>query len=225
MVSMTMKAKMWYAKVRKLQVVVCSAYFYPHVDMISRKDQTLQALIPNVDNKDEFLNLVSLVYKHGAYWIYHSKSLKDDTFQNHADRVWKIVKYECYNNRKLNTCELQEEDVIKFGRVRFKVKKLVVDPDLIDNDNDDNDDGYTIPTRNNIPVDTSANQGLRGILTSLENEAQLNPATEPDTRVSTMQFSQGAGEHVGFEPKTIPAETGKLDQELLSKSQHESQIH
>jgi hypothetical protein len=59
--------------------------------------------------------------------MFHSKSLNDDSFKNHADRVWKIVKYDTYSNGKLNTTRVQEGDVIKFGRVRFKVKKLVID--------------------------------------------------------------------------------------------------
>ena len=30
--------------------------------------------------------------------------------------------------KKSNTIKVQEDDVIKFGRVRFRIKKLVVDP-------------------------------------------------------------------------------------------------
>jgi hypothetical protein len=59
--------------------------------------------------------------------MFHSKSLNDDSFKNHADRVWKIVKYDTYSKGKLNTTRVLEGDVIKFGRVRFKVKKLVID--------------------------------------------------------------------------------------------------
>lgn len=59
--------------------------------------------------------------------MFHSKSLQDDSFKNHADRVWRIVKYENYKDKKDNTCRVVEGDVIKFGRVRFRIKKLVVD--------------------------------------------------------------------------------------------------
>lgn len=52
----------------------------------------------------------------------------DDAFKNHADRVWRIVKYESHHNEKrTNTFKVSEGDVIKFGRVRFRVKKLFVD--------------------------------------------------------------------------------------------------
>lgn len=43
--------------------------------------------------------------------------------------MWRIVRYESAKNmKKGNTVRVQEDDVIKFGRVRFRVKKLVVDP-------------------------------------------------------------------------------------------------
>ena len=72
---------------------------------------------------------MTIVFKRHQYWLYHSKSLQDDAFKNHADRVWRIVKYETDPNlKKPNHMRVQEGDVIKFGRVRFRVKKLVVDP-------------------------------------------------------------------------------------------------
>jgi hypothetical protein len=101
--------------------------------MISRKETEMRANIPNVDSSEEYLNLLSLVYKQGQYWFYHSKSLKDDSFKNHADRVWRIVKYEAYQNKKGNTLRVFEGNTIKFGRVRFRIKKLVIDKGDIDN--------------------------------------------------------------------------------------------
>ena len=39
------------------------------------------------------------------------------------------MRYESAKNmKKGNTVKVQEDDVIKFGRVRFRVKKLVIDP-------------------------------------------------------------------------------------------------
>ena len=68
-----------------------------------------------------------MTFKNGSYWLYHSKSLKDDAFKNHADRVWRVVKFETHSNQKKeNTLKVSEGDVIKFGRVRFRVKQLVV---------------------------------------------------------------------------------------------------
>ena len=73
------------------------------------------------------------MYKSGAYWIFHSKSLNDDSFKNHADRVWRIVKFESYNNKKFNYFKVVEGNTIQFGRVRFRIKKLVIDENDLDN--------------------------------------------------------------------------------------------
>lgn len=100
--------------------------------MIARKDQKIIPLIPNVDSSEAYHPLLSVVFKSGLYWVYHSKSLNDDSFKNHADQVWRIVKYENHEDRKVNTFRVAEGDVIKFGRVRFRVKKLVVDPNDIE---------------------------------------------------------------------------------------------
>ena len=51
--------------------------------------------------------------------MYHAKSLKDPAMKNHVDRVWRIIKYECHQPGKINTCRVVQGDVIKFGRVRF----------------------------------------------------------------------------------------------------------
>lgn len=48
---------------------------------------------------------MSIVCKDDHYWLYHAKSLKDDSFKNHADFVWRIVKYE-HNNGRLNHFKL-----------------------------------------------------------------------------------------------------------------------
>ena len=60
--------------------------------------------------------------------MFHSKSLLDESFKNHTERVWRIVKYENQTGNKTNYYKIVKGDVIKFGRVRFQVKKLVLDP-------------------------------------------------------------------------------------------------
>ena len=137
--------------------------------MIARNDQQLKALIPNVDSTEEYQNLISLVYKKGSYWTYHSKSLMDDSFKNHADRVWKIVKYECHENKKINHCQVKQGDVIKFGRVRFQIKKLVTDVISSMQSLEDEDIPQRLaPVRPNAVLDSSMNH-LRPI-TTLEND-------------------------------------------------------
>ena len=70
--------------------------------------------------------MLSLVYRQNKYYVFHSKSLSDDSFKNHAERAWRVVKYENQMGQKMNCYRIEEGDVVKFGRVRFKVKKMVV---------------------------------------------------------------------------------------------------
>jgi hypothetical protein len=35
------------------------------------------------DKKDEIENLVSLVYQHNTYWLFHNQSIEKDSYKNH----------------------------------------------------------------------------------------------------------------------------------------------
>ena len=91
---------------------------------------------------------MSIVYKSGSYWAYHTRTLykpdgeMDDKY-NHFEQAWQIVRLQNYRSKKLVTAEdiqnrnhkrkenedslkVETGDIIKFGRVRFRVKKLVI---------------------------------------------------------------------------------------------------
>lgn len=92
--------------------------------------------------------LLSVVYKSGAYWAYHTKTLyksdgEIDEKYNHFEQAWQIIRLSNQRAKKLSTGEeiqnrthkLKEVrdsvkvalgDVMKFGRVRFRVKKLEI---------------------------------------------------------------------------------------------------
>jgi len=137
--------------------------------------------------------------------MFHAKSLNDDSFKNHADRVWRIVKYEAYLNKKSNTFKVVEGDTIKFGRVRFKIRKLVIDKNDIESMNaDDLNDMTSLPSRpgggNN---NDSITQNQLRQLTTLENDnisalhGNDRVQTDPETRM-TMNFNR---ETLGFDNK------------------------
>ena len=87
----------------------------------------MKGLLPHVEESLESVQqLATITFKYGKYWLFHAKSLQDDAFKNHADRVWRVVKFETHE-RKENSMRVGQGDIIKFGRVRFAVKKLVVD--------------------------------------------------------------------------------------------------
>ena len=60
----------------------------------------------------------------------------DYSFKNHLKMAWLIVRYNqdwiIPNDENVYYCE--KGDIIKFGRVRFKIRTLVIDPE---NEQDD----------------------------------------------------------------------------------------
>eukprot|EP00347_Sterkiella_histriomuscorum_P004352 403360777 len=189
---------------------------------ISRQEQTLKALLPNVDNQEEYQNLLSLVYKQGNYWMYHSKSLQDDSFKNHVDRVWRIVKYETFTTGKQNTFKVMQGDTIKFGRVRFQIKKLHVDKDDIlkiqqddqqSNTNEvENITNRVAPNSSNL-IDQSQTQNQVRLMTTEQDNHSLNLGTDADTRM-TQNFN--VREAVGFDNKPL-----HFQDELIKKQEQE----
>ena len=99
--------------------------------------------LPDNSNK-----LVSFVYKDNSYWVYHAKTLYksngevDEKF-SHFDQAWQIVRLSNFRPKKKicsgddlqykykekgikDSVRIEEGDTIKFGRVRFRIKKLVI---------------------------------------------------------------------------------------------------
>lgn len=87
---------------------------------------------PNPEVKENEMpdieNLMSVVYKNDAYWLFHNQAVESDySYKNHLRMVWQIVRYSQdwqHNLYSDNIAYLEEGDIIKFGRVRFKIRKL-----------------------------------------------------------------------------------------------------
>ena len=61
------------------------------------------------------------------YWIYHTSYLEEDGEEyekNTEDKLWKIAKYCKSKNKQIDGYKLTKNDVIKVGRVRFRVKEI-----------------------------------------------------------------------------------------------------
>ena len=106
--------------------------------------------MPKLGIPEDYQMLLSFVYKQGMYWLYHSRSLYkpsgeiDDKY-NHFEQAWLIIRLMNQKTaRKLNKPEeiqdrtirqkeesdyikVEQGDVMKFGRVRFRVKNLVTE--------------------------------------------------------------------------------------------------
>ena len=73
------------------------------------------------------------MYKKGFYWLFHNQPVDAEySYKNHIQMAWFIVRYsqakefgstqDFENNRFF----VEEGDIIKFGRVRFKIRKLKI---------------------------------------------------------------------------------------------------
>lgn len=69
--------------------------------------------------------ILHFLWRNDNYWIYHKNTLDDFSQDDDpANKLWHIVKY--YNNEDLQEegIQLKQGDVIKLGRIRFKVKEI-----------------------------------------------------------------------------------------------------
>lgn len=75
---------------------------------------------------DELDNLISIVYKYNSYWLFHNHSVNNESYKHHLKMAWHIVRYtqDLYFPKEQNRFYLQEGDIVKFGRVRFRIRKL-----------------------------------------------------------------------------------------------------
>lgn len=72
---------------------------------------------------------MSLVYKNSQYYAFHNQSVEADySFKNHLKMAWLVVRYQqdwMYPNEE-NIYYVEKGDIIKFGRVRFKIRELMI---------------------------------------------------------------------------------------------------
>lgn len=74
--------------------------------------------------------LLSIAYKNGRYWLYHSRDFTtQDALVNPAEQAWVVLKHLNKNvfkdkYSKKHGYRLTGGDTIKFGRVRFVVKRI-----------------------------------------------------------------------------------------------------
>jgi hypothetical protein len=77
----------------------------------------------------EIENLLSLVYKNQKYFAFHNQSVEADySYKNHLKMAWLVIKYnqDWLPPHEENVFYVEKGDIIKFGRVRFKVRELKI---------------------------------------------------------------------------------------------------
>lgn len=63
----------------------------------------------------------------GAHWIFHSSSVdqsEEELEKNPESKLWRVVKYCKSKNKQIDGYKLLPNDLIKLGRVRFKIKDM-----------------------------------------------------------------------------------------------------
>ena len=74
--------------------------------MLVRDEAVLKTVVPRLGCPESYQNLLSVVYKQGAYWVYHTKTLykndgEMDEKYNHFDQAWQVVRLQNLKTRKL----------------------------------------------------------------------------------------------------------------------------
>ena len=63
----------------------------------------------------------------GSYWIYHNSTIEtceDELDKNPENKIWRVVKHCKLKNKDINGYILNQGDLIRIGRVRFKVREI-----------------------------------------------------------------------------------------------------
>ena len=46
-----------------------------------------------ISEREAIENLLSICYKHGQYWLFHNRSIENDSYKHHLKMAWYIVRY------------------------------------------------------------------------------------------------------------------------------------
>lgn len=116
---------------------------------------------------------MGIVYKHNKYWLFHNHTINEESYKHHIKMAWHIVRYNqdrLYPN-EYNRFYIEEGDIIKFGRVRFRVRKLEIEDDE-ESSSESNENGNKIFSNVNTQEE---NQGIEMGETNLQIMARRGP--------------------------------------------------
>lgn len=112
---------------------------FVYADTKSQDDITIEPVVPcdNPRNIDS-VKLLSVGYKAGTYWVYHANDLKVlEVLKNPAEQAWIPIKTmpRQSTNSEYFGYKLRQGEIIKFGRVRFRIKKISSNQESESSDN------------------------------------------------------------------------------------------
>lgn len=94
----------------------------------SKEEEVKQTLISRVveRNGSDLINLTHNLCI-GGYWIFHSSTVEENDEElekNPESKLWRIVKYCKSKATNVDGYKLMPDDLIKLGRVRFKIRDI-----------------------------------------------------------------------------------------------------
>ena len=80
-----------------------------------RDKNKLKTIVTKLDSSDNYQMLLSVVYKNGAYWVYHTKTLykadgEIDNTYNHFQQAWQVVRLSNLRSKKELTTDREIQD-------------------------------------------------------------------------------------------------------------------
>lgn len=99
----------------------------------------VKALLPSINPTDgQSKRILSIAYKNGRYWAYHPRDFSiSDSLKAPAEQPW--IPLKCLNSTSFKNkyhpkfgYKLKKGDIIKFGRVRFRVSAISNNKDRLD---------------------------------------------------------------------------------------------
>lgn len=94
----------------------------------------------NQSSEIEIENILSVVYKNDQYNVFHNQAVEADySFKNHLKMAWLVVRYnqDWIYPTEDNIYYIEKGDIIKFGRVRFKVREMSIQGIGVDSNEED----------------------------------------------------------------------------------------
>lgn len=93
--------------------------------MKSYDSQTGTMKMGFISNEYETSPILHFLLRNNFYWVYHKNTVEEEKVEESpVSKLWHIIKFYKNNSSTDEGFKLEEGDIIKLGRVRFKIKEI-----------------------------------------------------------------------------------------------------
>jgi len=75
-------------------------------------------------NEYQTVPILHFLFRNNNYWIYHRNTIDLNEEDDPSDRLWHVVKFHRDYSKKESGFRLSQDDIIKLGRVRFRITEV-----------------------------------------------------------------------------------------------------